>query len=355
MTDSLPRPRRKSALWNVLLFFFSSAVALLIVEIIVRVVVAAPVSSSIRWSDNIRVFEGPEFRYYIRTNSIGMRDAREFARDSASTRVLFIGDSFTFGNGVSNEDTISAKTEALLNQGSKRSWTVINAGQPGTGTRAEERQLRRVLDLINVDAVVLFYFVDNDPYETVQEFASERASGPPPPAPSSFLRLKSFLTVHSALYRFLRSRLATQGTLRAFPYTIFDQCDPAKTGNFREMDSLMRASVHGMQQLARERNFVFRVVLIPRREQISGAGFEKFKQNYRVGRYPYDRLLPEKRVRENVFLPEGITPLDLMDPLEGADPDKYYYRYDGHFTTEGTSLAAAKVADMIRASVQPKN
>jgi hypothetical protein len=57
---------------------------------------------------------------------------------------------------------------------------------------------------------------------------------------------------------------------------------------------------------------------------------------------------------EHVFRPEGIAPLDLMGALEGLDPDKYYYRLDGHFNPEGTSLVSAQIADLIRATVKPK-
>jgi hypothetical protein len=346
--------RRKNAWLSVLLLLVSTVVSLLAAEVIVRLLGAAPAETSTRWSAHIRVVEGPEFRYYVHTNSIGLRDSREFSRDSPSTRVLFVGDSFTFGNGVSNEDTVAFKTEAILNQGTARSWTVINAGQPGTGTRAEEHQLKRILDLINVNAVVLFYFVDNDPYETQQEYERESTPGRSSGAAPTSVRIKGIVGQHSALYRFLSLRLATAGTLRAFPYTIFDQCDPAKLETFTHMDSLMRASTHEMERLTRERNLVFLVVLVPRSEQISAAAFEAFKQNYHVGQYPYDRLLPQKRVVEHVFRPEGIAPLDLMGALEGLDPDKYYYRLDGHFNPEGTSLVSAQIADLIRATVKPK-
>jgi hypothetical protein len=317
--------RRKNAWLSVLLLLVSTVFSLLAAEVIVRLLGAAPAGTITSWSPHIRVVEEPESRYYVHTNSMGLRDSREFSRDSPSTRVLFVGDSFTFGSGVSNDDTIAFKTEAILNQETSRSWTVINAGEPGAGVRAEEHQLKRILDLINVNAVVLFYFVDNDPYETQQEYERESTPGRSSGVAPTSVRIKAIVAQHSALYRFLRLRLSTAGTLRAFPYTIFDQCDPAKLNTFTHMDSLMLASIKEMERLTRERNLVFLVVMIPRREQISAAAFQGFKQNYRVGQYPYDRFLPQKRVLEHVFRPEGIAPLDLMSSFEGLDPDKYYY------------------------------
>src|SRR5579872_673503 len=333
---------------KLVLLFLSLAVSLVIAEGIVRLFGLAPAMTSTPWSSNVRVVEDPEYRYYVHTNSLGLRDSREFPRDSPSTRVLFIGDSFTFGNGVSNEDTISFKTESILNHETSRSWTVINAGVPGTGTRAEERQLQRVLARINVNAFVLFYFVDNDPYETQQEYESESHPGHGPGSDSASVRMRAALGRYSALYRFLRLRLATEGTLRAFPYTIFDQCDPAKVKTFERMDALMRASVDGMKQIAREKKLTFLAVLIPRREQVSTAAFDKFKQSYRVSRYPYDRLLPQKRILEDVFGPEGISTFDLMSVFEDTNPDKYYYRFDGHFNPEGTTLVAQQLAKLLQ-------
>ncbi len=346
---------RKSPSLSVLLLFVSILLSLSAAEVVVRLLGFAPGFTRTSWSANIQIVEGPEYRYYVHTNSVGLRDSREFSRESPSLRVLFLGDSFTFGTGVSNEDTISYKTEAILNQDTARSWTVINAGQPATGTRAEERQFKRVLDLINVNAVVLFYFVDNDPDETQREYERENTSQLYSHDAPRSVRLKAILSRHSALYRLLVLRLSTVGTLRAFPYTLFDQCDPAKKETFSYMDSLMRASIRGIEKLAQERNLVFLVVLIPRSEQLSAAAFERFKQNYNVSKYPYDRLLPQKRVVERVFRPEGIIPLDLINLFDGADPDKYYYRDDGHFNANATSLVAAQMAHYIRSALRLTN
>ncbi len=51
--------------------------------------------------------------WYIRTNSIGIRDDREFthAKPEGKTRILLFGDSFTFGSGVEVDERYSNRLE----------------------------------------------------------------------------------------------------------------------------------------------------------------------------------------------------------------------------------------------------
>ena len=60
------------------------------------------------------VYETPEFRFVVRTNSIGLRDTEIPLRRTGRKRVLAIGDSFTFGWGVRLEETWPKVLEAAL-------------------------------------------------------------------------------------------------------------------------------------------------------------------------------------------------------------------------------------------------
>ena len=64
----------------------------------------------------------------LNTNADGFRGVREFAlkKDSAKTRILLLGDSFTFGEGVSDDETYAQVLQRAL-PGAE----VINAGVHG--------------------------------------------------------------------------------------------------------------------------------------------------------------------------------------------------------------------------------
>lgn len=75
--------------------------------------------------------------------------------------VLFIGDSFTEGCGVSDQDTFPRATERALRRHGLATRT-FNAGERGFGPAQQLQVLRRVLARIPMDAVVVQSFPMND-------------------------------------------------------------------------------------------------------------------------------------------------------------------------------------------------
>ena len=67
----------------------------------------------------------------VRTNSVGMRSDREFTRErtSGSHRILFVGNSYTFGANVTDSQVFSA----VLQEAYLPDWEVLNLGVPGHG------------------------------------------------------------------------------------------------------------------------------------------------------------------------------------------------------------------------------
>ena len=81
----------------------------------------------------------------IRTNSHGMRDQEPIPmEDSSVFRIVVLGDSFTFGFGVENDETYPNVLEDLLNQSHASEGQrlhVLNFGVGGDSTRDEAHQL----------------------------------------------------------------------------------------------------------------------------------------------------------------------------------------------------------------------
>ena len=105
------------------------------------------------------------------TNSYGHRypeyDKRKLS-SPAFVKVLFIGDSFTFGQGLELKDTFVYLSDSLLNQGSPRKpFTIINSGVGGWGTLQETTYAKDHFTLFNPDIIVLT-FCENDPNDDLK-------------------------------------------------------------------------------------------------------------------------------------------------------------------------------------------
>ena len=96
------------------------------------------------------------------TNSQGFRDReRTFERSSAAPRVLALGDSITWGAGVSYDETFTALLERSL-QATAPGAEVINVGVPGWGPHEEFHLLKVYGVKLQSDVVLLNFFVGND-------------------------------------------------------------------------------------------------------------------------------------------------------------------------------------------------
>lgn len=102
----------------------------------------------------------PDVYYYeYQNNDIGMRDTRSVADYQKYTnRILCIGDSFTYGWGVNDEETFSLRLEKKIN---KDSIAVLNAGTSGVGTDYVLKYLQVRGQELKPNTVIYFYF-DND-------------------------------------------------------------------------------------------------------------------------------------------------------------------------------------------------
>ncbi len=100
---------------------------------------------------------------YISTNSLGMRDREVPPKEAGVYRILVNGDSWTFGPGVEIGQTFPKVLEARLNAAfPDRRFEVFNAGVEGYGTDQELLLLRRHIDEIKPDLVLLEFYPGND-------------------------------------------------------------------------------------------------------------------------------------------------------------------------------------------------
>lgn len=109
---------------------------------------------------------GTRFPHRVTIDSLGYRGLQAVARikPTGEFRVLYAGDSFTFGHNVHDEETLPAQLEGIL-QARCPGSRVVNAGVSGFTILGQAEQVRRGLVLDPDMVVVMFY--ENDLEELV--------------------------------------------------------------------------------------------------------------------------------------------------------------------------------------------
>jgi lysophospholipase L1-like esterase len=159
----------------------------------------------------------------ISTNSAGMRGLREYPveRVPGKRRILVLGDSFTFGYGVNDDEVVSAVLEDLLNERASASAEVLNLAVSGFGQAEELVTWENRGKAYRPDVVVLFYFENDIGNNAVSGLYQTGPDGLPVRTGASFLpgsslqeRLFDFpptrwLFEHSEAWNLVRNRLSS--------------------------------------------------------------------------------------------------------------------------------------------------
>ena len=106
-------------------------------------------------------FSRSEFSYLVQINSIGMRDPEIAPKRSDEYRVAVLGDSFTWGVGVSYGERFTERLEAR-----DRRLNVLNFGVSGFGPIQYLLQLDKVLSM-KPDYIIVAFCLGNDVSDNV--------------------------------------------------------------------------------------------------------------------------------------------------------------------------------------------
>jgi lysophospholipase L1-like esterase len=106
-------------------------------------------------------FKTIDFEYTANINSIGIRD-RELPKERGDAfRVLAIGDSYTYGWGVAQEETWPHLLEVQLRE-EGHNVEILNLGKPGTGPPFYAELAERAIPLLRPDLVIVGMLQGND-------------------------------------------------------------------------------------------------------------------------------------------------------------------------------------------------
>jgi lysophospholipase L1-like esterase len=293
-----------------------------------------------------------EYRVTVHTDALAMRVPVRAPAGDGRPRVLVLGDSFVFGQGVEAQDAWPAQLElALAARGD--TVAVLNGGIPGYSTLDEAAWLSAYGLAQHPRRVVLGVFLGND-LEDNGTTAQRRLGSIAPPPVRWYTRPTRWLYEHSHLYDLLRrlaerarparpvDGMAANVAAAIAPYHVSTSAQrrvelDGTAAAVAKFDSLTRAA--GAERL---------VILIPDAVAVEPAREAAVRRQVPPGvaldfNYPVSIFAP-------LFAAHGITCVDLTPALraEAARGTRLYYPVDRHLTPEGNRFVAGLVAGLLR-------
>lgn len=293
-------------------------------------------------------YSNAEFSISIHVSSLGLRGPEIPVRKPAGEyRVLALGDSFTFGQGVEYDQAWPALVERRLGAPVR----VVNAGWAAGSPLGYERYLGSRGFQLEPDLVIVAVFVGND----VVEDMAERYAGP---------EAVDRIEYESRYVTNLRVRVGPVGAIRQlfddllpnvyelstlaivkaqylfgshrglFDYVLADASDPELAAGWADTF----ATLARLDGAVASRGGRLGIVVIPFYDQVAPTAFGP----------GLTRELPQRRIMS--FCGErGIPCLDLLPVLErSGDPASLYFIKDGHWTPRGHQAAAAAIDGWLR-------
>jgi lysophospholipase L1-like esterase len=264
------------------------------------------------------------------TNEWGFRDRPTQPKTANMFRILCIGDSVTYGTGVSNEDTFPHALQSMMLQraGALLDVDVINGGVSAYNTRNVRGLLETVIDTMAPD-VVVYTFVEND----LDDSLSSGPGGwlmecdPQKPPDSAFIK-GSFAPAWVMRWEASRKEKGSSAIGQLFSQWFRDVPDvvpPLIVGNHPEARRRWEeaaSELAGMRDLCAKRNARFLV--------------------YSFGTRDHSEP-PELRLRQicrQLAIPEAST-LPLFE--RGTYAKKHSLGYDPHCNPNALQLMASRL------------
>ena len=290
-------------------------------------------------------YSNAEYDITIKTNSLGMRDDKEieFNKKKGVYRILCVGDSFTFGQGVEAEEAYPKLLEGhLISEFDTQTVEVLNAGWVASNTKSQDIFIEKYGIKFKPDLITLAFFAGNDVIETI--------SCDMPPAEQVMFQ-SDYITA-------LSLRVGSIGRFR----TIFDKVFPNlyEVASLRLIKLFYRLGYHRTsfdfmlqreypEELIKGWQAVFRhlehikkvcdeneidlvVVMVPFPDQVLDVKLKK------------DLIRNKPQLILEEFCEEkDIDYVDLMFALSHHNKENIYYIKDGHWTRIGHEIVAEEI------------
>ena len=273
-----------------------------------------------------KFFEGKTYRI----NSLGLH-GEEVKSRKAGMRILILGNSCSFGWGVSYQDTYAERLEVLLGN----ECEVINGAIPGYSSLQGRRFLEKELIHLQPD-IILILFAWNDHWAAANGIADKDQQFPP----RAIIAVQNFLSrFHS--YRLMKRLLLS--TVEKNSDSLFDKTAPV----YRVGLSDYKCNLRAICQIARSRGAtpILLTSPIPSLSTYYPSGSKSPMHNFHE---KYNQVVRELSVSDSIDLIDLAWEFDRYDDLfDDAHNDPI------HFNVKGHRVAAELLAGYIRERYPP--
>jgi GDSL-like Lipase/Acylhydrolase family len=290
-------------------------------------------------------------------NSQGLRDVEVSLRKPPGVfRILVLGDSFTVGANVRQEEAYPKVLEKRLKSVYGPRIEVVNAGVGGWDPFQYAQYFSHYGYKFEPDLVLVGFFVGNDTFDdkTSVEQSNMAILGHtvrPEVAARRFINLEVFLYDHSNLARLLLNRgpVVSDSFVRKRCDDFTEQylaIQRARLPNHLRYNRERRHSaLNAVDQIRRIKDLAGEpvpviVALLPDENQVNPALQSRVVNATSLSDYDFE--MPQSMLVE-MFREIGVATIDLL-PAVRAD-SRCLYMNDTHWTPEGQALAASVIFD----------
>jgi hypothetical protein len=299
----------------------------------------------------------------LRTNALGFRDVAHGEKAAGVTRIAVLGDSFVFGSGVKQDETLTRRLAARLGP----SFEVINLGVPGYGTDQALLTLGRFGPRLHPDIVLAGFF-----WNDVMENASSEIYAMQKPryfleggelllarpgeakGRTAFARLDAALGARSHLWSLVGRALGKRSGAEPEERPVMVDLSLRAPPPSRESEfALTWALLGALAREARALGATPIVFTVPPRFLVDDAAKQKILKIYGLSG---DALLPDGffRVKE-ACARLGLAVVDLLPAFrEGSRAGGALFLSTGiHWSAAGHALAARALETAVRDAAKP--
>lgn len=275
----------------------------------------------------------------LRFDTLGLRGDGQYG----ARRWLAVGDSFTLAAQVAEDDTFEARVGAMLG------ISVLNGGVDGYGTAQSTARYRRVGDQVDVEGVLLTFFLGNDLGDDDRWRSHPPGAAHPPPrvATNPWIDLLTRRSYLYAWYRVGRARADVLAGTSESAQRLRNELRLFTRAGQPEVERLVAQSgdaLAALQAEAAARVDTLLVAVAPPAFALSPEAAAEALGTFGLvdptPDAPRQALLRELRSR-------GIPTCDLTPALI-ASTTAPYFRYDGHWNAHGHSVVAGALEACLR-------
>ena len=351
-----------------LLVAASVAISLIFGEIIVRIVSPQKLSLNVtQWDPyvgfvNIPNVEGfsktQDFIMHVKINSLGLRDREfELSKPSGTFRIGVFGDSFTFGEGVQNEEAYPKVLEKILKRDtllikSQTNVEVINFGLGKTGTSQQLALYQKEGTKYELDCVILGFLSGNDFTDNIGGVFSLHDDKLMHNATnySSVRKIQRilyripfyrWLAGHSHLVNLFRKTATLLDDSARMQQAALDQGGIGGKDSDEEhlMIHLTLRLIEEFQREVRRNGSSFLIVNFPERDQKNFSDY--------VGGEAIPRYVVMYEALKTILSERYIRVLDLVPVFSKLSKSHYYFEHDGHMNNRGHQVIASSIYEVV--------